>query len=174
MRYDVRAIVERMPVGDVLARFGLPARGRQACPLHGGKNDQTFSARGSRFRCFSCGAAGDSIDLWAALAKVGKGEAIRQMAAACGLAPADPAALEAAAAERMRAAAERREAEDLDGQVWRALWRAHAACRARAAGAARVWRRTGSRDAARRAGVWYAAVEWLERRADSIADGPTS
>jgi hypothetical protein len=65
-RIDIAAIRGKAGVTDVLAAHGVPVRGRRArCPVHSGGNPDAFSisADGRFWRCWSCGAHGDVIDL---------------------------------------------------------------------------------------------------------------
>lgn len=54
---------ERVTAEDAARRFGLTfdRRGWAVCPFHSDKHP-SMSFRSGRFRCWACGAAGDSID----------------------------------------------------------------------------------------------------------------
>jgi hypothetical protein len=48
------------PFEDLLP--GELRHGRCACPVHGGNNNQAFTVKNNRGRCFNCGWQGDTID----------------------------------------------------------------------------------------------------------------
>src|SRR5262245_49832287 len=66
---------------SILTRAGYdPGRhGRTRCPIHGGNNRTAFSfdEENGFFRCFSCGAKGDKVQLVRDLLRVNFGEALR-------------------------------------------------------------------------------------------------
>lgn len=90
MPIDFAAIRAAVSVGDVLVAHGHELRrdGRMPCPICGSGNPSSLStyASGRRWRCWSCGARGDAVDLEAALGGVDVGTASRRLAAQAGLA----------------------------------------------------------------------------------------
>lgn len=59
---------ERVPAQDAARRYGLTfdRRGWALCPFHSDTR-ASMSFRAGRFRCWACGASGDSVDLTARL-----------------------------------------------------------------------------------------------------------
>jgi len=91
--YDLAQLKELIPPTAVLDHFGhaYTVRGKIAsglCPFHDERTPSFIAtdARGT-FHCFGCNEHGDSINLWAQLAGIEKGAAIREMASHLGLAP---------------------------------------------------------------------------------------
>jgi|SRR5262245_6502535 len=74
---EVRSLVG---MADVLRLIGFESVGTQGeenrgpCPIHGSSSptSRSFAAniRKNTFRCFKCGAAGNQLDLWAAVFKL--------------------------------------------------------------------------------------------------------
>jgi hypothetical protein len=122
MRYDLARIRDSVAPRDVLDAHGVEFRGsRGPCPLcHTSETSQAFAVYPQRWRCYACGAKGDSIDLEAAF--VGsKGEAIRGLAARLGMTSQTPADLALTLAkDRERKAV--REAEAEQAEINRARW----------------------------------------------------
>ncbi|HIQ79130.1 MAG TPA: hypothetical protein IAB77_07720 [Candidatus Scatomorpha intestinavium] len=97
---------ERVTARDAAQRYGLQLdrAGRALCPFH---NDHhpSMSFKHGRFRCWACGANGDSIDLTARLLSLTPVEALGRLNADFGLNLAldrEPTAQERKAAERRR------------------------------------------------------------------------
>lgn len=99
---DFKALRERVPIEEVLRRLGFwddlhgfPPQLRGPCPVHddGQRQHRSFSVniRKSIFRCFhpECRAAGNVLDLWAAVRKLPLAEAARDLADAFHLDPAE-------------------------------------------------------------------------------------
>ena len=65
---DFRAVRERVPAEDAAHLYGLEfdRRGWAVCPFHQDKHP-SISFKGGRFRCWACGANGDSMDFTARL-----------------------------------------------------------------------------------------------------------
>lgn len=65
---DFRAVRERVPAEDAAHLYGLEfdRRGWAVCPFHKDKHP-SISFKGGRFRCWACGANGDSLDFTARL-----------------------------------------------------------------------------------------------------------
>jgi hypothetical protein len=87
-----------IPLDAVLAHYGFPSPRpgrRMTCPIHGGRNPSAFAVRESRFRCFSCDAHGDVIDLERALGGGTAADAIRRLRERHGIEPGrvDPATI---------------------------------------------------------------------------------
>ena len=79
---------------DVLERFGIASdsHGRGPCPLCGTSNSSSaFSTRGIFFKCFACNKHGTQVALFARLAGIDKGAAMREIAGILGLVDSDPA-----------------------------------------------------------------------------------
>ena len=76
---DYRAVRSLMSIEQVLGLIGFAAIERSGdeirgkCPLHESKStvSRSYSAnlRKNAFRCFSCGASGNQLDLWAMFTK---------------------------------------------------------------------------------------------------------
>lgn len=66
MAIDFKALNEAVDIKDVADLIGLRVDRRSfcLCPFHGDKNP-SMVVKGHRYRCFACGANGDSIDLYA-------------------------------------------------------------------------------------------------------------
>lgn len=69
---------------DILGRFGVKAKtgANIICPIHRPQETRpSFNVYGDgqKFKCFSCGASGDCINLFALLAGVDAGQAIKQL-----------------------------------------------------------------------------------------------
>lgn len=60
---DFRSVRERVPAEDAARFYGLEfdRRGWAVCPFHQDKHP-SISFKGGRFRCWACGANGDSLD----------------------------------------------------------------------------------------------------------------
>lgn len=65
---DFRSVRERVPAEDAARFYGLEfnRRGWAVCPFHQDKHP-SISFKGGRFRCWACGANGDSLDFTARL-----------------------------------------------------------------------------------------------------------
>ena len=65
---DFREIRARVPAQDAARFYGatFDRRGWAICPFHGDKHP-SVSFKGGRFRCWACGANGDSLDFTARL-----------------------------------------------------------------------------------------------------------
>ena len=65
---DFRSVRERVTAEDAARLYGLEfdRRGRAVCPFHQDKHP-SISFKGGRFRCWACGANGDSLDFTARL-----------------------------------------------------------------------------------------------------------
>lgn len=93
MSYDFDAIRDAFPVASVLNHFGnRHSHGRAPCPLCGTSDASealNFGWKGKPYmwNCFACGAAGDSIALFAALGSLSRMDAAREIAGLVGLAP---------------------------------------------------------------------------------------
>lgn len=63
---DFRSVRERVPAEDAARFYGLEfdRRGWAICPFHQDKHP-SISFKGGRFRCWACGANGDSLDFTA-------------------------------------------------------------------------------------------------------------
>ena len=63
-----REVRERVSARDAAERYGatIDRHGRALCPFHN-EHRPSMSFKGARFRCWSCGARGDCIDLTAQL-----------------------------------------------------------------------------------------------------------
>lgn len=97
---------ESITAKEAAQRYGLQLdrAGRALCPFH---NDHhpSMSFKQGRFRCWACGANGDSIDLTARLLRLTPVEALGRLNADFGLGLAlhrEPTAQERKAAERRR------------------------------------------------------------------------
>jgi DNA primase len=77
---DYRKVRERIGMSDVLAFLShepSAVRGSQLrgpCPIHGSSSpkSRSFSVNlaTNAFKCFSCGASGNQLDLWSAVQKL--------------------------------------------------------------------------------------------------------
>lgn len=104
-RIDPTQVRERVTIADALlsAGYDAPTRGRRMrCPVHGGRNPQSFaiSPDGRRYRCFGCDAHGDAIDLAQRLLGLDFGAALRHCACLAGIAPSSSAEARRALVER--------------------------------------------------------------------------
>ena len=65
---DFRSVRERVPAEDAARFYGLEFNRRSwaVCPFHQDKHP-SISFKGGRFRCWACGANGDSLDFTARL-----------------------------------------------------------------------------------------------------------
>lgn len=80
MLIDYRAVRQQIPMQRVLDLIGYRATSRRGhqlrgpCPLHAAKPSHlrcfSVNLRSDLFRCFSCGARGNQLDLWAQLHSV--------------------------------------------------------------------------------------------------------
>jgi DNA primase len=74
---DFQVVRERVRMADVLRRMGYQPRRvrgnawRGPCPVHRSANPESVSfsvnVAWGRYRCFSCGAQGNALELWAAV-----------------------------------------------------------------------------------------------------------
>jgi DNA primase len=89
---EVRARIRMAQVLELagfvaVARMGDQVRG--PCPVHGSSSprSRSFLANLTRnmFRCFRCGAAGNQLDLWAAISKLPLPEAAADLCARLGM-----------------------------------------------------------------------------------------
>ena len=108
-------------IGQTVAmkRQGRSWRGK--CPFHGSRS-QSFSVKGSGYRCFSCGEKGDHFTWTMAQDHVGFVEAVRRLAAEAGVDlpdhrqdrdnPAEVARLARERADRLAEYQRKRDAED--------------------------------------------------------------
>jgi hypothetical protein len=121
-RYDLEAIRQAVTVEDLLRSTGAETghRGRTRCPIHGGRNPQSFRYDAWGYCCFACGARGDVIDLAQRLLGLEFPGAAAHCAALGGIAPhvADAAMIRAAIARR----AERAAARAAEDDVWHDAW----------------------------------------------------
>lgn len=116
--------LDRFSVADVLAAFGLPVAARGPCPLcHTSERSQAFWHLGYAWGCHACQRRGNQIGLYAALAGVSYGRAVRAIAGHLGISEADPADLLTSRLAAARAASERQELSEIAGTVWRARLR---------------------------------------------------
>lgn len=71
---------ERVSAREAAGRYGLTVdrRGWALCPFHDDRHP-SMSFKGSRFRCWVCGASGDSIDLTARLFGLDAAGALRRI-----------------------------------------------------------------------------------------------
>lgn len=76
-----------LPVEEAARRLGLRVERRKAlCPFHDDRHPSlTFSARTNTYRCFACGAQGDTIDLARHLLGANFSDACRWLADATGI-----------------------------------------------------------------------------------------
>lgn len=86
-RIDVQALRDRWPVADLAQRYGVQLRGRGRqfyahCPFHADRTPSLVIRAGlNRFRCYGCGARGDSVDWVALMEGVGFLEACERLGA---------------------------------------------------------------------------------------------
>lgn len=132
-----RAVQERVTAQEAAERYGLEVRrGKALCCFHPDRHP-SMSFKGQRFRCWSCGASGDAIDLTAHLLGLAPVEALRRLNQDFGLgltldAPATPEAMKAAQErERLRQVRQRfdRWRKELAAQLNGCLFIAHTAFR---------------------------------------------
>lgn len=96
IRHDIAEIVRQSTLADVFEAHGLPPRKRGPCPVCGTSSEsKAFSSKNEKWRCFACGAGGNVITLEMRLSGSSFGGAVEALAARLGLAPGDPAALDA-------------------------------------------------------------------------------
>ena len=105
MRADVfREVRERVSARDAAERYGLrlDRSGRALCPFHD-DHRPSISFKGGRFRCWSCGAHGDAVDITAKLLGLDPSGAVARLNEDFGLGLAidrPPTAAERAAAAK--------------------------------------------------------------------------
>lgn len=77
---DFRSVRERVPAEDAARFYGLEfdRRGWAVCPFHQDKHP-SISFKGGRFRCWACGANGDSLDLTARLFNLDSVQAAKKL-----------------------------------------------------------------------------------------------
>lgn len=89
-RDDIFEIVREIPLIEVLERYSpnplilKHGKPKMICPFHDDKNP-SVSVKGQRWKCFGCGAGGDSIDLVARLYGLTSLEAAQMIAENFGL-----------------------------------------------------------------------------------------
>ena len=117
---DFRAVRERVPAEDAAHLYGLEfdRRGWAVCPFHQDKHP-SISFKGGRFRCWACGANGDSMDFTAQLFNLDSVQAAHKLDADFHLGLSDDAREDPVAQQRER---ERREiaAAHRQFEAWRA------------------------------------------------------
>ena len=115
--YPLKEIGEQVEAREAARLYGavFDRSGRILCPFHNDKNPSLSFKRG-RFRCWSCGANGDSIDYTSRLFGLTKPEAAKKLNADFDLGIMEPATEE----ERERT---RRQRELADEQKRIGLWR---------------------------------------------------
>lgn len=115
--YPLKEVGGRVEAREAARLYGavFNHRGLILCPFHNDKNASLSFKRG-RFRCWSCGAAGDSIDYTSRLFGLTALEAAKKLNADFDLGIMEPATEE----ERERA---RRQREHADEQKRIGLWR---------------------------------------------------
>lgn len=77
---DFRSVRERVPAEDAARLYGLKfdRRGWAICPFHQDKHP-SISFKGGRFRCWACGANGDSLDFTARLFNLDNVQAAKKL-----------------------------------------------------------------------------------------------
>lgn len=77
---DFRSVRERVPAEDAARFYGLEfdRRGWAICPFHQDKHP-SISFKGGRFRCWACGANGDSLDFTARLFNLDSVQAAKKL-----------------------------------------------------------------------------------------------
>ena len=103
---NFREVRERVSARDAAERYGahIDRHGRALCPFHA-DHRPSLSFKGARFRCWSCGARGDCIDLTAQLLGLTPIQAVARLNEDFGLRLAisrPPTAAEREAAARRR------------------------------------------------------------------------
>lgn len=75
---------EQLNILDVCVEFGikLNSKGFASCPFHKEKTN-SFSVKGTMFRCFGCGVKGDSIKLKSMLLNISEKEICKQILGGC-------------------------------------------------------------------------------------------
>jgi uncharacterized protein (DUF2267 family) len=71
---------DSVDIVDAAQRYGIEVsrHNKALCPFHGDSNP-SLSFKGQRFKCFSCGAGGDVIDLVGYLANMGPFDTLREL-----------------------------------------------------------------------------------------------
>lgn len=119
-RFD-SADLDGFTVAMVLERFGVAhSHGRACCPICQSHNPQSFAFGGKMFgyNCFVCGAKGNQVQLYAALAGIPQGRAVAEIASHLGLIETTPAEWDA----KRDKARIRRECDELFAGIRRREW----------------------------------------------------
>jgi DNA primase len=114
----INEIKRVITIEALLRHLGVELRrSRARCPVHGGSNGTSFEVRGQRWRCHSCNARGDVVDLAEALLNVDRAGAIQYLAQLGGIGRRRMTRM------RVRRAIRKREQEQEAARM--AKWRAH-------------------------------------------------
>jgi len=73
-------IIDRIDLEEYVSNYTELKNGRGCCPIHNGTNDTSFSVKGKRYKCFSCGSSGTIVNFVSEIENIKYDEAIEKLA----------------------------------------------------------------------------------------------